>query len=318
MTSVADRERLDAAHAPEVSVVVIFKDAEDFLEEAIQSVRSQTLGGWELLLVDDGSSDGSTAIARRWAERDGERVHYLEHPGHENRGMSAARNLGVSRARADVVAFLDADDVLFPTALEQGLAVLRSHPRAGMVYGPLEYWFGWTGKPEDVERDFVHPLGVPADRLYEPPSLVAVFVRNAGFAPAGLLFRRAVFEEVGGFDESFRDLYEDQVFATKICVAAPVYVSGRCWYRYRQHPNACCLSAQRDGRIELARAQFLHWILDYLDHMGLEGSDVWRVTSEELKRQRASDRSLGRVVGRLGLAGTALAGRLGLGARPRG
>jgi glycosyltransferase involved in cell wall biosynthesis len=301
----------EAVDAPEVSVIVIFKDAEAFLDEAIESVRSQTFGEWELLLVDDGSSDGSTAIARRWVRRDAERIRYLEHPGHANRGMSATRNLGVSRARGDVVAFLDADDVLLPTALEQGVSLLRSHPQLGMVYGPLEYWYGWSGNAEDVKRDFVHPPGVSAERVYDPPSLISVFVRNMGFAPAGLLFRRTLFDEVGGFDESFRDLYEDQVFATKVCVAAPVYVSGRSWYRYRQHAKACCVTAQREGHIDAARIRFLQWSLEYLERRGLHGSDAWRVAREELALATANNRRRVRRR-RLRGAGQRLAGRLRL------
>src|SRR5919109_771721 len=124
--------------APEVSVVVIFKDAEDFLAEAIESVCAQTFPAWELLLVDDGSTDASTAIARGHAEQDSGRVRYFEHPGHVNLGMSATRNLGVSRARGELVTFLDADDVLVPTALEEAVAILRAHPRVGMVYGQVE------------------------------------------------------------------------------------------------------------------------------------------------------------------------------------
>src|SRR5206468_2884667 len=81
--------------APTVSVVVIFLNAERFLDEAIQSVMGQTYPHWELLLVDDGSTDGSSAIARGYTERQPNRVRYLEHPGHRNAGMSASRNLGL-------------------------------------------------------------------------------------------------------------------------------------------------------------------------------------------------------------------------------
>src|SRR3712207_221993 len=80
--------------APRVSVVVIFLDAARFLGEAVASVLGQTYGAWELLLVDDGSTDGSSALARGYAAAQPGRVRYLEHPGHANRGMSAARNLG--------------------------------------------------------------------------------------------------------------------------------------------------------------------------------------------------------------------------------
>src|SRR5258706_2880162 len=78
-----------------VSVVVIFLNAERFISEAVESVVAQTYGNWELLLVDDGSNDGSTEIARSYAAKFPDKIRYLEHHGHENRGMSASRNLGI-------------------------------------------------------------------------------------------------------------------------------------------------------------------------------------------------------------------------------
>src|SRR5215218_5812117 len=92
-----------------VSVIIIFLDAERFIEEAIESVFAQTYDDWELLLVDDGSTDGDTRIALEYAEQNPGRVRYLQHPGHQNRGMSASRNLGIGSARGEYIAFLDAD-----------------------------------------------------------------------------------------------------------------------------------------------------------------------------------------------------------------
>jgi hypothetical protein len=77
---------------PLVSVTLIFLNAERFIEEAIESVLRQTYENWELLLVDDGSTDGSTEIARSYTEHESGKVRYLEHDRHENRGMSASRN----------------------------------------------------------------------------------------------------------------------------------------------------------------------------------------------------------------------------------
>lgn len=301
--------RVMSAPAPEVSVVVIFKDAEDFVEEAIESVRAQTLRRWELLLVDDGSTDKSTPITRRYVEEGGGRVRYLEHTEHANLGMSASRNLGVSQSRGEFVAFLDADDVLVPTALEHQVALLHAHPRVGMVYGPLEYWYGWTGLREDEARDFIHPVGLPSERIYEPPTLISLFIQNTGFAPSGMLLRRAVVEEVGGFEESFRDLYEDQVFAAKICRTTPVYVSGRRTYRYRQHPSSSCLTAQREGRLASSRGPFLRWLVGYLEEEGLTGSDPWRRALSELAVQRR--RSLFRLASRRMVMARRLAALLG-------
>src|SRR5215207_5031419 len=104
---------------PLVSVIVVFLNAEKFIEEALESVLAQTYDNWELLLVDDGSTDSSTEIALRYANRYSGRVRYVEHPWHQNRGASASRNLGIRHAKGEYIAFLDADDVWLAHKLEQ-------------------------------------------------------------------------------------------------------------------------------------------------------------------------------------------------------
>ena len=140
---------------PLVSVVMPYLHAARFLDEAIQSVASQTYERWELLLVDDGSTDGSERIAASWARRQPGRIHCLRHPGGANRGISASRNLGLRSASGELVAFLDADDVWREHKLERHVALLSAHPEAGMVYGRTEYWHSWTGDRGDAGRDHV-------------------------------------------------------------------------------------------------------------------------------------------------------------------
>src|ERR671932_218944 len=115
---------------PSVSVITIFLDAEKFIREAVESVLGQTYKDWELLLVDDGSTDGSTQIALEYTEQYPGKIRYLEHPGHQNRGMSASRNLGLSHSEGRYVAFLDADDVWVAHKLEQQVTILGSQPEA--------------------------------------------------------------------------------------------------------------------------------------------------------------------------------------------
>src|SRR5213594_1272983 len=144
---------------PLVSVVIIFLDAGRFLEEAIESVFAQTYEEWELLLVDDGSTDKSRSIAERYVVQYPAKVRCLEHEGHQNRGMSASRNLGIAHTKGEYIAFLDADDVWLPHKLEQQVAIMDSQPAAAMVYGATQYWHSWTGNPEDLGRDRLPKLG---------------------------------------------------------------------------------------------------------------------------------------------------------------
>ncbi|MGH7895325.1 MAG: glycosyltransferase, partial [Candidatus Binatia bacterium] len=225
----------------------------------------------------DGSTDGSTAIARRWAERHPDRVCYLEHSGHANHGMSVSRNLGVGHARGDYVAFLDADDVWLPHKLAMQVGILEAHPDVAMAYGPSEYWYGWTGKAEDVRRDHYGELGVAPDTIVEPPYLLTMALENEGGTMPGicsLLVRREAFAQIGAFEKEFRGAYEDQVFLAKMFLQARIFVTGTCSDRYRQHDGSCCAMALREGLYhpELphpSRRIYLQWLRDYLNHEGV-------------------------------------------------
>jgi glycosyltransferase involved in cell wall biosynthesis len=293
---------------PLVSVVIIFLNAERFIQEAIESVFAQTSHDWELLLVDDGSSDGSTAIARRYAEKYPERVRYLEHPGHANRGMSASRNLGIHYSQGHYIALLDADDVWLSNTLEEQVVILETHPAAAMVYGPIQWWYSWTGKPEDRERDYVEKLGVPPDTIIQPPRLLPLFLQDKAAVPSGILVRRQIIERVGGFEDTFRGEYEDQVFCAKLCFNAPVFASGRCWYRYRQHPDSCVLIGQRTGETYAARLFFLNWLATYLSEQKVQDRGIWQALRFELwpychprafRLLRRGDRLMNRINGLL-------------------
>lgn len=266
-----------------MSVVVIFRDEERFITEAIDSVFAQTYPHWELLLVDDGSADASPALARQVAEREASRVRYLQHPGGVNRGMSASRNLGIRHARGAYLAFLDADDTWLATKLAEQVAVLNEQPGAAMVYGATQWWYSWTGHAEDSGRDFVHPLGVAADVPLPPPVVVTQMLRHEGTSPCtcSILVRRDVVQRVGAFEESFKSLYEDQAFCAKVCLSYPVVASSQCWYRYRQHPDSACAVAGRTGADRVARRDFLGWLEGYLVQNEIKYPDVWAALRHE-------------------------------------
>ena len=137
---------------PRVSVIVPFLNEEKFLQDAIESVLEQTYTQWELLLVDDGSTDNSTTIAKKNSKDYPDKVYYLAHEAHQNRGVCASRNLGIARAKGECIATLDADDVWLPHKLERQVEILNTHPGAAMVYGTSQYWRSWTGHPKDARR----------------------------------------------------------------------------------------------------------------------------------------------------------------------
>ncbi len=272
---------------PLVSVIMPFLNAERFFRESIESVVSQTYSNWELLLCDDGASDGSTAIAREYASRVPKTIRHLEHPNHENRGASAARNLGLQAARGEYIAFLDADDVWLPNKLSEQVPILQSQSAAAFLYGATQYWFSWTGREEDRDRDYVPPLGLPPNTLHVPPSLmVPYFLRRAFTTPCtcSVLMRRVAAQRVGGFEESFRYIYTDQAFYAKLCLLESVFVADGCWDKYRQHEDSAYQTVKRTGRRYEARRVFLTWLESYLLQHGIKDREIWKELRLELRK----------------------------------
>jgi len=302
---------VQADDAPLVSVVVPFLDAERFLPEAIDSVFAQTYARWELLLVDDGSTDGSTAIARQYAARHPDRIRYLEHEGHLNQGVSASRNLGLAAANGELVALLDADDVWLPRKLEEQVGILAPRPKVAMVYGRSEYWRSWTGAAADIDADFVPDPGVETDTVIHPPRLLLLSY-PLGMAPtpcpSDLLLRRAALERVGGWEDAFRGLYEDQALLAKLYMEERVYVSATCWDRYRLHPDSCEAVAKRRGEYLPVRRFYFDWLARHIASRGIDVPEVTRA----LRRARWRDRHPGlhRLIRRVRWAGQGIQGLL--------
>jgi glycosyltransferase involved in cell wall biosynthesis len=269
--------------APLVSCIVIFLDAEGFLQEAIDSIVAQTYGHWELLLVDDGSSDGSTAVAQRAAASQPDRIRYLEHPGHVNCGMSASRNRGATAARGDYLAFLDADDVWVPNKLSEQVEIMEAWPQAAMLYGRSLIWHSWNSAP-DGPGDYFCELGVTPNQLIQPPRLVFLLLENRFQTPTtcNALIRKHIYDSVGGFQDEFRGMFEDQAFFTKLCLVHPVYVSDACWAWYRQHDASCCAVAERSGKALELRRPLLEWIERYFRSQRIRDPELIRALRREL------------------------------------
>jgi glycosyltransferase involved in cell wall biosynthesis len=275
---------------PRVSCAIIFLDEERFLSEAIDSVFAQTLTDWELLLVDDGSSDAGARVARDLAERHPDRVRYLCHDGHTNRGKSASRNLALKEARGELIAFLDGDDLWLPDKLDRQVALFEQYPEVHFLCGATDYWRSWNRSGgEDKLRWTGEVDGQPAleeGRIYPPASLLGHFYPlGHGLTPSqsGFMIRRPFALEFGGFEDRFRSLFEDLIFITKAVVRGTTLVSNDCFDRYRQHSNSSSNRASRAEWLE-AKKLYLEWLQDYLGKSGVDDPRLtWRVRREILR-----------------------------------
>jgi len=265
-----------------VSVTIPFYNREKFLAEAIESVLAQTYSHWELFLVDDGATDGSPEIARGYAARFPQRIHYLQHADRANWGATRSRNLGAAAAHGEYLAFLDSDDIWLPNKLEHQVALMEANPEAGMCCSPSEYWYSWDDHAQAQACDGVESVA-PPDRLYFPPSLFAKtypFGKDGAPCPSSFLIRRRAFDFIGGFVESFNTttnyLYEDIAFLNKAYLRIAVYVSGLCTDRYRCRSDSPWFQAVGTTRDEHGRRFYFRWLREYLCTQGIAEPSVLR------------------------------------------
>jgi glycosyltransferase involved in cell wall biosynthesis len=244
---------------PLVSVIVPFLDVAPFLAEAIESVRAQTYDNWELLLCDDGSTDGSSEIARAYAQGDPERIRHLVHGGASHQGASAARNLGLRHARGELIALLDGDDVWLPNKLAEQVEILREHPEADALYGLTELWHSWIG---GGLRDETPASGVASGTLLAPRALLGGMLRRELLVPCtcSIVMRADAVRRAGGFANEFPGIYDDVAFYSRLSLVGSFLFVERRWDRYRQRPSSTYATVRQAGEGHRARLKYLTWL----------------------------------------------------------
>jgi glycosyltransferase involved in cell wall biosynthesis len=223
-----------------VSVVISCYNHEDYLGEAIESVLAQTYPHFELIVVDDGSTDGSWSVAQSF-------------PGircikQENAGTPAAtRNRGLRESRGEYVVFLDGDDRLLPNALEIGLRHLQSRPdcafAAGRCHAIDNEQKCLTTLPPATEADPYH----------------ALLIRNYALAPGSVIFRRDVVNELKGFNPSAEIKGSDDYdMYLRIAAKWPVCYHEDMVLEYREHESNLSKNPERmlKSTLTVLRAQY--------------------------------------------------------------
>ncbi len=170
---------------PRFSVVVPAYNAAETLGETLEAVLIQTFEDWDLVVVDDGSSDSTAAIAASYAASD-TRIHLVSQP---NQGSAGAYNTGVSATRGEFVTVCSADDMLLPDHLHEIERLSSAHPGESM-YSCNGYFLLENGDQEVVYE---------GDEWQRERELTLAEVANACFFSVGATYRRSVFEKVGGY-----------------------------------------------------------------------------------------------------------------------
>jgi glycosyltransferase involved in cell wall biosynthesis len=265
--------------APAVSVLMTAYNRAAFIDAAIGSVRAQTFTDFELVIVDDGSSDDTVKRARAHAAADGRiRVEVNE----RNLGDYPNRNRAAALARGRLLKYHDSDDLMYPHCLEIMVAALAAEPAAGMALSRGAFW-----------------PGAPAPMLLTPRmAFQREFLGSRMFmcGPGGALMRAEVFRELGGFEDFGSP--SDYVFWLKACARVPVVLAPADLFWYRTHAGQV-LRNPRSVR-EMARAASIAWRALHTDECPLTPAErevarrnqAWDVAREAGRSLRAGDVAL--------------------------
>ncbi|WP_246198802.1 glycosyltransferase family 2 protein [Sodalinema gerasimenkoae] len=218
---------------PRVSVIIPVYNGGRFLGEAIASVLAQTYTDWELIVVDDGSTEAIEPLIAPY----GSRLRYIRQ---ENQGVAVARNRGLEVARGEFIAFLDQDDWFEPDKLEVQVAALQESPHLGMVHSG---WFVVDAAGERLStvnpREGIPELDLAAWLLWKPVFLGA------------MLFRRSCFEGVGGFDKKLEKTPDVALVLRLILKGCQGDWVSRPTVSYRQHQT----NASRETRVQVRECE---------------------------------------------------------------
>jgi glycosyltransferase involved in cell wall biosynthesis len=267
-----------------ISVITCFFNVDKYLEESIESVLSQHYEDWELLLIDDGSTDNSTFLAKKYAKKYPSKIFYFEHENHINKGLSASRNLGISKFTGHFVTFLDGDDVWKPNYLFNQLKVIEEN-KVPVVCEATEYWYNWDNTQKENVKVYV---GAEQNKQYEPPQLLLkLYPIGQGASPCmcSIILHRNVLER-HKFEDSFRGMYEDQVLLSKLFLNESIYLSPACNNSYRQRLDSLVGSSHKKGDYFKIRKHFLEWLKLYLQKEKFEDSEVNFLIRKSLLKNR--------------------------------
>ncbi|MUG96107.1 glycosyltransferase [Scytonema sp. UIC 10036] len=210
---------------PKVSVVVPAYNVSHYIEDALRSLQRQSFKEFEVLIVDDGSTDNTAEIVKPYVKSDSRFQLWQK----QNGGLSSARNHGIRHARGEYIALLDGDDIYHSDKLARHVATLNHHPEVGVVYSASRA-IRDDGKPT--------PIYLSGKPVHSDP-LLALLCKNFVGHGSNAVFHRSLIGEVGEFDESLRSS-EDIDFWLRVATT-------RKWQFYRDKSTLCYYRVRPSG-----------------------------------------------------------------------
>jgi len=215
-----------------VGVIIPAFNAANTLPIALESVASQTFEDWQILLVDDGSTDNTAQVVAPYLERFGSKIQYIHQANH---GLPAARNAAIRASNTEFLALLDADDVWLPCRLAESVKILRECPQAGLAYGGIT----------SIDQEGTPTGTFTGNKRYAEGHIAPhIYMRRVSLPCPTLTFRRSCMDAVGLFDETMRAT-EDRDLCLRIALRYEVAFIPKVIAYYRISPSSMTTDPQR-------------------------------------------------------------------------
>lgn len=202
---------------PFFSVIIPLYNKEKFIENTINSVLNQTFTDYELIIVNDGSTDKSSEVVLQFED---ERIHYLEQ---ENLGVSSARNLGISFAKSDYIAFLDADDYWFSNFLEEIAVMINNFPNQKVFSAAFEI--------ETSNKIIPAQYSIEKSDHYQVVNYFEASCKESIIWTSSAAFHKDVFKEIGNFDTNIKSGQDTDLWI-RIGLVYPIVFTEKILARY--------------------------------------------------------------------------------------
>jgi len=259
---------------PLISICIPAYNAERYLPTALESVRAQRFTNWELIVTEDGSKDSTEDIVREFARSVSQPVRYGRNP--ENLGLPATRNAGITAARGEWIALLDADDV-WTTGHLEAVANLIPSTSAELIHAGSVLFDSDTGREIEVRA--------PTPRMVAEFPL-SLFYGNYTIQPSSVVLRRCLWEDVGGFDPTFRYVEDREMWIRCARTGAQFAYTGLNTCLYRKHQSAM---SRHGVAMALASARVFEKNIDWeavpSRHRRTQAADAWFAAGRMALRQ---------------------------------
>ena len=249
-----------------VAVIIPAFNAAEYLAATIDSVLAQTLPASQVIVVDDGSTDHTPEVVRKYAD-------VVWNLRQDNAGVSAARNAGAAQANSDWLLFLDADDLLRSEALERMIA-RAGEGEYGVVYGQSVYFIEATGEQR------VHGRGVAEGDV--PSGAVASFWKSMVATPGGAIVRRTLFEEIGGFRREFNTAADRDLWLRAGMLAQFAFVNAPVIEKLEHAGNMSADKSRARQQAAEVQLSFLNWCNER--HLARPSFDQREILERNLER----------------------------------